>query len=81
MKNIQQKIILFMQLHLWGENNMPKCSYCSQDFEFPIGVMVVDSTTGNIKFFCSKKCRKNSEMFRRKKKWAIKLESSVEEKK
>ena len=50
---------------------MPKCSYCSQDYEFPRGTTLVDSVSGNIRYFCSSKCRKNALMHRKKKKWAL----------
>jgi len=48
---------------------MPKCTYCNKDYEAYRGVMIVDSVTGHIKYYCSAKCRKNSEMHRKKKKW------------
>jgi len=51
---------------------MPKCSYCSKNYEFPRGTTVVSSISGNIKYFCSSKCRKNAEMKRKKRKWATK---------
>lgn len=59
---------------------MPKCSFCKQGYEIPRGTTVVQKD-GNIKYFCSSKCRKNSEMGRdnKKTKWVRKLE--VEEKK
>jgi ribosomal protein L24E len=49
---------------------MPKCSYCNKDYESFLGMQVVDAVTGNIRYYCSSKCRKNSEMKRKKKKWA-----------
>lgn len=49
---------------------MPKCSYCGQNYEFPIGVTIVDSITGKTRYFCSSKCRKSMQMGRKKKKWA-----------
>lgn len=51
---------------------MPRCSYCGSDYEFPRGVTVADGTTGKTKYYCSSKCRKNSEMGRKKRKWALK---------
>jgi len=48
---------------------MPKCSYCGKNYESYLGVIVVDSVTSKIKYFCSRKCRKYSEMHRKKKKW------------
>jgi len=49
---------------------MPKCNYCDKQYEWPKGVTVVNSRTGEIKYFCSSKCRKNAEMKRKKRKWA-----------
>jgi ribosomal protein L24E len=49
---------------------MPKCTYCNKDFEPPKGVTIVEGISGKSKYFCSSKCRKNSEMGRKKKKWA-----------
>jgi len=52
---------------------MPKCSFCKQNYEFPKGTTVVQKD-GNARYFCSSKCRKNSEMGRdnRKVKWVKK---------
>jgi ribosomal protein L24E len=49
---------------------MPKCTYCGQNYEFPMGTTVVESISGKVRYFCSSKCRKNFEMNRKKKKWA-----------
>jgi len=48
---------------------MPKCSFCEKNYSEHKGTIVVDSTSGEVKNFCSSKCRKNSEMKRKKKKW------------
>ncbi len=49
---------------------MPKCTYCGKTYEAHKGMMVVDSVTSNIRYFCSGKCRKNALMKRKKRKWA-----------
>ncbi|MFH1710767.1 MAG: 50S ribosomal protein L24 [Nanoarchaeota archaeon] len=62
---------------------MPKCSYCGKNYEFPRGLTLVDSL-GKIKHLCSSKCRKYSDMGRKKGKWALedkKVKEKVEEKK
>ncbi|MFA4960443.1 MAG: 50S ribosomal protein L24e [Candidatus Pacearchaeota archaeon] len=46
---------------------MPVCSFCKTQYEIPRGITVVQKD-GSIKFFCSSKCRKNSEMGRQSKK-------------
>jgi large subunit ribosomal protein L24e len=48
---------------------MPVCSFCRSQYEFPRGTTVVQKD-GTVKFFCSSKCRKNSEMGRNNKKVA-----------
>ena len=48
---------------------MPKCTFCSKQYEIPKGTTVVDSTSGHINYYCSSKCRKNAEMKRKKRKW------------
>ena len=55
---------------------MPRCTFCKQDYEFPKGVSVVQKS-GDIKFYCSSKCRKNAEMGRdnRKVKWVRKAKN------
>jgi len=50
---------------------MAKCTYCTKDYEAYLGIQVVDSVTGNIRYYCSSKCRKNAEMKRKKRKWTI----------
>ncbi len=62
---------------------MPKCSYCGQNYEIPRGITVVDSVSGVIKNFCSKKCRVHSERRAKrrklkKKKWALINKEDVE---
>ena len=46
---------------------MPVCSFCKKSYEFPKGTTVVQKD-GSAKYFCSSKCRKNSEMGRLSKK-------------
>ena len=55
---------------------MPRCTFCRLDYEFPHGVTVVQKS-GDIKFYCSSKCRKNAEMGRdnRKVKWVRKAKN------
>ncbi len=52
---------------------MPKCSFCKDNYEFPRGTTVVQRD-GTAKFYCSSKCKKNSEMGRdnRKVQWVKK---------
>jgi len=52
---------------------MPVCSFCKQNYEFPRGVTVVKKD-GNPAYYCSSKCRKNSQMGRdnRKVSWVRK---------
>ena len=56
---------------------MPACSFCKEHYEFPKGITVVQKD-GSVKYFCSSKCRKNSEMGRdnKKVKWVRKSETS-----
>jgi len=49
---------------------MVKCTYCGENYEIPRGVTVVEGISGRAKYFCSSKCRKYSEMSKRKAKWA-----------
>ena len=42
---------------------MPVCIFCKTSYEFPRGITVVQKD-GTVKYFCSSKCRKNSEMGR-----------------
>ncbi len=59
---------------------MPRCSFCKEQYEFPRGITVVQKS-GEVKYFCSSKCRKNSQMGRdnRKAKWVKKSIISKEE--
>ena len=52
---------------------MPVCSFCRNDYDFPRGTTVVGKE-GNVRYYCSSKCRKNFEMGRKNKnvKWVIK---------
>lgn len=52
---------------------MPKCSFCSEHYEFPRGLTLV-LPDGRILYFCSSKCRKNYELGRvgKKMKWVSK---------
>lgn len=54
---------------------MPRCIFCKREYEFPRGTTVVTHEgEGAVRYFCSKKCRKNFEMGRDSKKvmWVIK---------
>ena len=55
---------------------MPKCSFCKQEYEFPCGVTSIQKD-GNPRYYCSGKCRKNSEMGRdnKKVKWVKKIKN------
>jgi large subunit ribosomal protein L24e len=51
---------------------MPRCSFCRQNYEFPRGLTLI-LNDGNILYFCSSKCRRNSVDLKRdnkKVKWA-----------
>ncbi|MEK6840691.1 MAG: 50S ribosomal protein L24e [Nanoarchaeota archaeon] len=50
---------------------MPKCSYCGKQYEPPRGLTFV-MNDGNLRYFCSSKCRKNMLMKRRKVRWISK---------
>lgn len=56
---------------------MPVCSFCKEHYEFPKGISVVQRD-GNVRYYCSSKCRKNSEMGRdsKKVKWIRKGETA-----
>tara|TARA_Y100000034_G_C6765389_1_gene341148 strand:+ start:101 stop:328 length:228 start_codon:yes stop_codon:yes gene_type:complete len=60
---------------------MPVCSFCKNNYEFPLGTTVVQKE-GSVKYYCSSKCRKNSEMGRQNKKvkWVRKSDVVKEEK-
>jgi large subunit ribosomal protein L24e len=47
---------------------MPKCSYCEKDYNLHKGSTLV-LNSGEIKHFCSSKCRKNFRMKRRRVRW------------
>jgi large subunit ribosomal protein L24e len=49
---------------------MPVCSFCKNAYEFPKGTTVVQKDS-SVRYYCSSKCRKNSEMGRltKKVKW------------
>jgi ribosomal protein L24E len=49
---------------------MPKCTYCGKTYPEHKGLILVDSVTGNIRYYCSSKCRKNALRHRKKRKWA-----------
>jgi ribosomal protein L24E len=49
---------------------MVKCSFCGSEYEFPRGVTQVNSTSGHVNYFCSRKCRVYSKMNRKKGKWS-----------
>ena len=52
---------------------MPVCSFCKKAYEFPRGTTVVQKDA-SVRYYCSSKCRKNSEMGRltKKVKWVQK---------
>ena len=52
---------------LRGGIRMPVCSFCKNGYEFPKGTTVVQKS-GDVRYYCSSKCRKNSEMGRLSKK-------------
>jgi large subunit ribosomal protein L24e len=58
---------------------MPVCFFCKQQYEFPRGVTVIQKDT-SVRYYCSGKCRKNTEMGRNAKKthWVRKAEISGE---
>lgn len=60
---------------------MPVCTFCKNAYEFPRGTTVVQKD-GNVKFYCSSKCRKNNEMKRdnKKVKWIRKSDIVKQEK-
>jgi len=41
---------------------MPKCSYCLKQYPEHKGIMIVDSVSAKISYFCSRKCRRYAEM-------------------
>jgi len=58
---------------------MPRCSFCKSNYEFPRGITVVQKE-GTPRYYCSSKCRKNSEMGRdnRRVKWVTKSAEAQE---
>jgi|TARA_Y100000310_G_scaffold240848_1_gene244744 large subunit ribosomal protein L24e len=60
---------------------MPTCSFCKEDYDFPKGISVVQNS-GDVRYYCSSKCRKNSEMGRdnRKVKWIRKVKGGKDKK-
>ena len=42
---------------------MPVCSFCKGAYEFPKGTTVVQKS-GDVRYYCSSKCRKNFEIGR-----------------
>ena len=46
---------------------MPICSFCKKQYNFPRGLTVY-TTDGRIVYFCSSKCRKNTDLKRDPKK-------------
>lgn len=56
---------------------MPKCTFCKRQYEFPKGITVVQKD-GKAKYFCSKKCRSSFEMGRdnRKVSWVRKVKKT-----
>ena len=64
-----------------GMSQMPKCTFCKLQYEFPKGITVIQKD-GKPKYFCSKKCRNSSEMGRdnRKVSWVKKVKKTAESK-
>lgn len=58
---------------------MPVCWFCKKNYEFPRGITVVQRD-GSVRYFCSSKCRKNSEMGRNNRKvdWVRKSDAVKE---
>ncbi len=56
---------------------MPKCVYCGNDYGIERGMTLV-LKDGNVKQFCSSKCRKNMLMKRRKIRWVSKTKKLKE---
>jgi len=54
---------------------MPKCSYCTKNYEPPRGLTLV-LNSGRVIYLCSSKCRKNRIMKRRKVRWITKSKES-----
>ena len=56
---------------------MPVCSFCKNQYEFPKGTTVVQKDS-SVRYYCSSKCRKNSEMGRlsKKVKWVKKAKKN-----
>lgn len=50
---------------------MAKCTYCNTTYPDHQGVMVVDSVTSKVRYYCCSKCRKFAVMNRKKKKWTV----------
>lgn len=61
---------------------MPVCSFCKNAYKFPKGTTVVQKDS-SIKYYCSSKCRKNSEIGRlaKKVKWIKKSDIVKDSKK
>tara|TARA_Y100000310_G_C20386621_1_gene670737 strand:- start:384 stop:653 length:270 start_codon:yes stop_codon:yes gene_type:complete len=57
------------------------CSFCKNNYEYPRGTTVV-GRDGTARYFCSSKCKKNSEMGRinKKVKWVRKSDIIKDEK-
>ncbi len=62
-----------------GITKMPVCWFCKKNYEFPRGITVVQRD-GSVRYFCSSKCRKNSEMGRNNRKvdWVRKSDAVKE---
>ena len=56
---------------------MPKCVYCSNEYDLSKGVTLV-MNNGTINHLCSSKCRKNMSMKRRKVRWISKKKKEKE---
>jgi large subunit ribosomal protein L24e len=56
---------------------MTQCSFCKKQYEIPRGMTIVQKD-GSLRYYCSSKCRKNSNMGRDSKKltWITKSKES-----
>jgi len=64
---------------LLNKEKMLKCSYCGKEYDLHRGLTLV-LNSGDVKHFCSAKCRKNFGMKRRKIRWVSKVKKNKAEK-
>ena len=60
---------------LLNKEKMLKCSYCGKEYDLHRGLTLV-LNSGDVKHFCSAKCRKNFRMKRRKIRWVSKVKKN-----